>query len=85
MKPLFPLNQKNKNKNKNKLKFSAVVAATEMVKEQRNALDILYVTLDLMLKVSHPFMPFITEELWQRLPGRLDHEALIVQEYPKPV
>ncbi|WP_099204462.1 valine--tRNA ligase [Scatolibacter rhodanostii] len=33
-----------------------------------------------ILKLLHPFMPFITEEIWQSLPH--DGEALIVAEWP---
>ena len=32
------------------------------------------------LKLLHPFMPFATEELWQRLPGAED--SIMVQPYP---
>lgn len=34
------------------------------------------------LKLLHPFMPFITEEIWQHLPGKSD--ALIMETWPKP-
>ena len=34
------------------------------------ARDTLYVCLDTMFRLLHPFMPFVTEELWQRLPRR---------------
>lgn len=35
------------------------------------------------LKLLHPFMPFITEEIWQEIAERTPQEALIVAEYPK--
>ncbi len=35
------------------------------------------------LKVLHPFMPFITEEIWQYISDRTPEEALIIAEYPK--
>lgn len=35
------------------------------------------------LKLLHPFMPFITEEIWQHLTPRTPKEALIVARYPK--
>ncbi|MDP3312125.1 valine--tRNA ligase [Lutibacter sp.] len=34
------------------------------------------------LKVLHPFMPFISEEIWQDIRKRLPEEALIIAEYP---
>jgi len=35
------------------------------------------------LKVLHPFMPFLSEEIWQDIKGRTPEEALIIAEYPK--
>ncbi|KAK0206866.1 tRNA synthetases class I-domain-containing protein [Desarmillaria ectypa] len=37
---------------------------------KRSAQQTLYTCLDYGLKLLHPFMPFVTEELWQRLPRR---------------
>ena len=31
----------------------------------------------------HPFMPFVTEEIWQQLADRLEGEDCVVSEYPK--
>ena len=36
-----------------------------------------------LLKIVHPFMPFITEELWQRIYERKDGESISTSEYPK--
>ena len=35
------------------------------------------------LKLLHPFMPFLTEEIWQYIAERTPEEALIVSKYPK--
>uniref|UniRef100_UPI0026257438 class I tRNA ligase family protein n=1 Tax=uncultured Muriicola sp. TaxID=1583102 RepID=UPI0026257438 len=34
------------------------------------------------LKLLHPFMPFLTEEIWQRIKERKKEEALIVAKWP---
>jgi len=34
------------------------------------------------IKVLHPFMPFITEEIWQYFDTRSKEEALIISDYP---
>lgn len=35
------------------------------------------------LKVLHPFMPFLTEEIWQHIKKRTPDDALIIATYPK--
>ena len=37
--------------------------------------------LDTSLRLLHPFMPFITEEIWQALPG--NHGSIMVAEFPR--
>lgn len=43
--------------------------------------NVLVYVLDKSLKLLHPFMPFITEELWQKLP--VSTESITVSEWPK--
>lgn len=47
--------------------------------------NILYTCLDGGLRLLHPFMPFITEELYQRLPRRTEGcpPSLCVTSYPE--
>ena len=42
---------------------------------------------DTLLRLLHPFMPFITEELWQHLAERKDGDSIMVAQLPaiKPV
>ena len=35
------------------------------------------------LKILHPFMPFLTEEVWQHMDKRTTKEALIVSDWPE--
>ena len=38
--------------------------------ERESARAVLYTCLDTGLRLLHPLMPFVTEELYQRLPGK---------------
>ena len=52
----------------------------------RSPLPVLAHTLDTGLRLLHPYMPFVTEEIWQRLRPLLRGEeapALIVAAYPR--
>ncbi|MBI4838635.1 MAG: valine--tRNA ligase, partial [Nitrospirae bacterium] len=48
------------------------------------AINTLVHALEVSLRLLHPFMPFITEKLWQDLPSsvRAGAESLCVQKYP---
>ena len=54
---------------------------------RRSAQDTLYTCLDLGLRMLHPFMPFVTEELWQRLPRRPEDKtiSIAVSAFPESV
>jgi valyl-tRNA synthetase len=47
----------------------------------KSAQQVLLYVLDGILRLLHPFMPFITEEIWQAIPH--EGETLMIQEYPK--
>ncbi|KAF9810262.1 hypothetical protein IEO21_07030 [Rhodonia placenta] len=51
---------------------------------RRSAQQTLYTSLDLGLRLLHPFMPFVTEELWQRLPRRPNDstQSIMLSAYP---
>lgn len=39
---------------------------------------------ELLLELLHPFMPFITEELWQHLAPRKEGESIMTRQLPAP-
>ncbi|MGH7763742.1 MAG: class I tRNA ligase family protein, partial [Candidatus Dormibacteraceae bacterium] len=48
-------------------------AAKERLREgDAAAQDVAYFCLDNIFRLLHPFMPFVTEELWSRMPGTRD-------------
>ncbi|OGP90936.1 MAG: hypothetical protein A2157_02930 [Deltaproteobacteria bacterium RBG_16_47_11] len=53
-------------------------------KRQNLTQQTLIEVLDAILRLLHPFMPFITEEIWQQLPGCKENESIMVAEFPKP-
>ncbi|MDD2899231.1 MAG: valine--tRNA ligase [Desulfuromonadaceae bacterium] len=45
---------------------------------------VLWYTLENLLRLLHPFMPFITEEIWQALPGIKTSPTIMQAAYPAP-
>jgi valyl-tRNA synthetase len=44
---------------------------------------VLWYTLENLLRLLHPFMPFITEEIWQALPGSKTTPSIMQADYPR--
>ena len=44
---------------------------------------VLWYTLENLLRLLHPFMPFITEEIWQALPGTKTVPTIMQAAYPE--
>jgi len=60
--------------------FSQSTPTTHNPPSDPSALFTLYYLLFTILKLLHPFMPFITEAIWQMMPEK--KEALIISEWP---
>jgi valyl-tRNA synthetase len=45
---------------------------------------VLWRVLEQLLRLLHPFMPFITEEIWQALPGSKPAPSIMLAPYPVP-
>jgi len=44
--------------------------------------SVLFTVLEQLLRLLHPIMPFITEEIWQVLPGQRPCESIMQADYP---
>ncbi|KAL3475408.1 tRNA synthetases class I-domain-containing protein [Aspergillus californicus] len=68
------------------LENSKSLLAPELPEEvQQSAKETLYTALDGALTLIHPIMPFVTEELWQRLPRRPNDNTISIMkaQYPE--
>jgi valyl-tRNA synthetase len=45
--------------------------------------SVLACTLERALRLLHPFMPFVTEEIWQALPLHRDGDSIMIAAYPR--
>ncbi|MCL7754984.1 valine--tRNA ligase [Polaribacter sp. Z022] len=48
----------------------------------KKTFDAIIEVLENNLKILHPFMPFLTEEIWQYIADRNTEEALVIAKYP---
>ena len=63
------------------------IAKIRLSRSDFSPLPVLAIVLETTLRLLHPFMPFITEELWQSLKqhlpeGSLDSDSIIIAPYP---
>lgn len=65
------------------LEFAKPALAGDEPDRQDAARWVTLTVLDHSLRLFHPFMPFVTEELWQHLPGQRDH--IMISPFPRHV
>lgn len=51
------------------------------INNERTTQEVLMYVLDTTLRLLHPFMPFITEEIWHKLPHKV--ESIMTAQWPK--
>lgn len=54
---------------------------TDKAKDRQAAQFVLWYVLERYLKILHPFMPFITEKIWQSIPH--EGESIIIAKFPE--
>ncbi|RJR29887.1 MAG: valine--tRNA ligase [Desulfobacteraceae bacterium] len=47
---------------------------------KRSTLFVLHKGLAAVVRLLHPFMPFVTEEIWQKMPG--ERESIMIADFP---
>lgn len=63
------------------IEFSKLSLYSENEESKAKTRAVLVYVLDSLLRLLHPFIPFVTEEIWQNLP--LEGEALAIATWPK--
>jgi len=66
------------------IEFSKLTLYGDDPAAKRNTQRVLVHVLDCTLKLIHPFMPFITEEIWQHLPLANQAESISLSDWPRP-
>jgi len=56
----------------------------EDAKSKDTTRAVLVYCLDRILRLLHPFMPFITEEIWQKLPMARPTDSIMIAPFPEP-
>ena len=64
------------------LELSKIALESADSAEQERARNVLATVLDSVLRLLHPLMPFITEEIWHALHPDRANDSIMVQPYP---
>jgi len=66
------------------LEFAKGALYGDDVDEKRETIKIMYHVFSVSIRLLHPIMPFLTEELWHTMGFGSDSEFIMLAEWPKP-
>jgi len=49
---------------------------------RRQTQMVLFTVLEGLLRLAHPILPFVTEEIWQALPGKRPNQSIMMADFP---
>ncbi len=49
---------------------------------RRETQMVLFTVLEGLLRLAHPILPFVTEEIWQALPGQRPNKSIMMADFP---
>ena len=64
------------------IEFAKILMQSDDESVAQNTRRVLVYVMTTTLQLLHPFMPFITEEIWQSLPH--EGESIMVSQWPQP-
>jgi len=67
------------------LEFSKLSTTSNNEFERNETLSTLLYTLDSILKLLHPIVPFVTEEIWKMLPVTKKNPSIMLEEFPNTI
>jgi len=65
------------------IEMSKVKLYSDDMSKKSHAASMLVHLLEGCMRLLHPLMPFITEEIWQRIPVEKNRKSIMISEYPE--
>ncbi len=64
------------------IEFTKPVLYSEDTEKRTDTISVLIYVLDKILKLLHPFVPFVTEKIFKSIPGN-ENKSIMIEEFPR--